>query len=113
MFQGERRPRRRQGRRRHLRIYRTRNNGLVCSNHIGQNHTHSSLGEHLKMRSLISVTLLYLAIGGTALAQTAMTKDQKQAISKSCTDQVNAKGLHGTARKKFRSECKNNGGKPI
>ncbi|MGC2123430.1 MAG: PsiF family protein, partial [Xanthobacteraceae bacterium] len=35
----------------------------------------------------------------------------KKAISKSCTDQANAKGLHGNARKKFRSECKKNGGK--
>ncbi|MGA7788615.1 MAG: PsiF family protein, partial [Xanthobacteraceae bacterium] len=26
-------------------------------------------------------------------------------------DQANAKGLHGNARKKFRSECKKNGGK--
>ena len=35
----------------------------------------------------------------------------KKAISKSCTEQANAKGLHGKARKKFRSECKHNGGK--
>jgi hypothetical protein len=38
-------------------------------------------------------------------------KMDKKAISKSCTDQANAKGLHGKARKKFRSECKHNGGK--
>jgi hypothetical protein len=30
----------------------------------------------------------------------------KQAISKACSDQANAKGLHGKARKKFRSKCK-------
>ena len=36
----------------------------------------------------------------------------KAAISKSCTDQANAKGLHGDARKKFRSKCKKAGGKP-
>ena len=35
----------------------------------------------------------------------------KMAISKSCTDQANAKGLHGRARKKFRSACKKAGGK--
>ncbi len=35
----------------------------------------------------------------------------KKAIAKSCTDQANAKGLHGKARKKFRSKCKHNGGK--
>ncbi|MGC1446901.1 MAG: PsiF family protein, partial [Xanthobacteraceae bacterium] len=32
-------------------------------------------------------------------------------VSKSCSDQANAKGLHGKARKKFRSDCKHNGGK--
>jgi putative tryptophan/tyrosine transport system substrate-binding protein len=36
----------------------------------------------------------------------------KQAISKACSDQANAKGLHGKARKKFRSECKKRGGTP-
>ena len=35
----------------------------------------------------------------------------KRAVAKSCTDQANAKGLHGKARKKFRSECKKKGGK--
>jgi conjugal transfer/entry exclusion protein len=77
------------------------------------------------MKSLVSVMLLILAIGtGTALGQTAaaptgqgaaasaMSSEQKKAISKSCTDQANAKGLHGKARRKFRSECKRAGGKP-
>jgi psiF repeat len=36
----------------------------------------------------------------------------KKAISKSCSDQANAKGLHGKARKKFRSDCKLHAGKP-
>jgi len=36
----------------------------------------------------------------------------KQAISKACSDQANAKGLHGKARKKFRSDCKRRGGAP-
>jgi hypothetical protein len=40
-----------------------------------------------------------------------MTSSEKKAISKSCTDQANAKGLHGKARKKFRSDCKRAGGK--
>jgi psiF repeat len=40
-----------------------------------------------------------------------MGVDEKKAISKSCTDQANAKGLHGKARKKFKSECKHAGGK--
>jgi hypothetical protein len=36
----------------------------------------------------------------------------KQAISKACSDQANAKGLHGKARKSFRAKCKRRGGKP-
>jgi hypothetical protein len=70
------------------------------------------------MRIVVSV-LLSLMIGmGSALAQAPatapakMTPEQKQAISKSCSDQANAKGLHGKERKKFRSECKHNAGKP-
>lgn len=75
------------------------------------------------MRSLLSALLLSLAVGvGTAVAQAPaptgqataashMRPDQKKAISKSCTDQANAKGLHGKARKKFRSECKHAGDK--
>jgi psiF repeat-containing protein len=35
----------------------------------------------------------------------------KKAISKACSDQASAKGLHGKERKKFRSTCKRNGGK--
>jgi hypothetical protein len=72
---------------------------------------------------------LSLALGmGAAFAQTAapapaapsvqsaapaaaVAPADKKAISKSCTDQANAKSLHGHARKKFRSECKKNGGK--
>jgi psiF repeat len=69
------------------------------------------------MRSLVPAALLSLTLCvGTAWAQTPApsptTQDQKKAISKSCTDQANAKGLHGKARKKFRSECKKAGGKP-
>jgi psiF repeat len=86
------------------------------------------------MKSVIGAALLLLAMGiGGAGAQTpapttpapaaqpaptakpaapAMAApSDKKAISKSCTDQANAKGLHGNARKKFRSECKKNGGK--
>ena len=68
------------------------------------------------MRLMLSVALLSVAIGmGTAWAQapapSPMSQDQKKAISKSCTDQANAKGLHGKQRRKFRSECKKAGGK--
>ena len=69
-------------------------------------------------RSLVSATLLAFTITvGTAFAQapsgqtTKTSTPDKQAISKACSDQANAKGLHGKARKEFRSECKRAGGK--
>jgi hypothetical protein len=67
------------------------------------------------MKSILSAALLSVAIVGTAWAQTStpspVSQDQKKAISKSCTDQANAKGLHGKERRKFRSECRRAGGK--
>jgi psiF repeat len=79
------------------------------------------------MRVFTGVLLSLLIGTGAALAQAPapapstapaaqpaapakMTSDQKKAISKSCSDQATAKGLHGKARKKFRAECKKNGG---
>jgi hypothetical protein len=38
--------------------------------------------------------------------KTGMTPDAKKAKSAECSKQADAKGLHGEARKKFRSECK-------
>lgn len=68
------------------------------------------------MKSILSVALFSVAIGiGTAWAQTSapspMSQDQKKMIAKSCSDQANAKGLHGEARRKFRSDCKKAGGR--
>jgi psiF repeat len=80
------------------------------------------------MKLVISAALLSVVIGASsAWAQTstpaptpapaaapaaaAPAATDKKAISKSCSDQANAKGLHGKARKKFRSDCKHNGGK--
>jgi len=70
------------------------------------------------MRIVIGA-LLSLVIGaGAAAAQTSAppatksSPDEKKAISKSCSDQATAKGLHGKERKKFRSDCKKNAGKP-
>ena len=68
------------------------------------------------MRLVLGAAFLSVVIGlGTAWPQTSapspMSQDQKKAISKSCTDQANAKGLHGKQRRKFRSECKKAGGK--
>jgi hypothetical protein len=67
------------------------------------------------------VAVFSLAIAaGAALAQSpqlatdhpaaAPAVDMK-AVSKACSDQANAKGLHGKERKKFRAECKHKGGK--
>ncbi len=71
--------------------------------------------------SVVAAMLVCLAIGmGTAWAENpapaaagapAASATDKKAISKSCSDQANAKGLHGKARKKFRSACKHGGGK--
>ena len=77
--------------------------------------------------SVVAIALVtFLAASGSALGETAATpapaatapaakstamSPEKSAISKSCSDQANAKGLHGKARKHFRSKCKHNGGK--
>ena len=68
--------------------------------------------------TVVAAIVFSLAIGtGAALAQSpppaadpAGAMDKK-AISKACSDQANAKNLHGKERKKFRSECKRKGGK--
>jgi hypothetical protein len=67
------------------------------------------------MKKLGGIILLSLVIGaGAAFAQNPPPAGamDKKAISKACSDQANAKGLHGKDRKKFRSECKRRGGKP-
>ena len=83
------------------------------------------------MKSILVALAITLTVGiGPTLAQTDTKREKKTdtkmqtgtkakpsdaakaAISKSCTDQANAKGLHGVARKKFRSKCKKAGGKP-
>jgi hypothetical protein len=98
-------------------------------------HRYTDFGGLLTTRSEITMTktivaavLFSLAMGvGPALAQqdqqppaaapeatppatSTMTPKQK-AISKACSDQANAKNLHGDERKKFRAECKRKGGK--
>jgi len=65
----------------------------------------------LKRLALVSAKLLPLVIGlGTAFAQAPtgqtswvakMSKADKEAISKACSEKANAQGLHGEARKKF------------
>jgi hypothetical protein len=72
------------------------------------------------MKTVIYTALLAFSLGlGSAFAQApaaqpstpAKSDAGKSAISKACSDQANAKGLHGKDRKKFRSECKQHGGK--
>ncbi len=70
--------------------------------------------------TVVAAIVFSLAIGaGTAFAQNpppaadqaAAGAIDKKAISKACSDQANAKNLHGKERKKFRAECKHKGGK--
>jgi hypothetical protein len=52
---------------------------------------------------------------GTAATKTPAAKPtsvEKTAISKACSEQADAKNLHGKERKKFRAKCKRSGGKP-
>jgi hypothetical protein len=66
----------------------------------------------------VCATFLSLAIAADVTAPTSSAyalfgrSSGKQAISKACSDQANAKGLHGKARKSFRAKCKRHGGKP-
>jgi psiF repeat len=50
-------------------------------------------------------------VAGQAAPAAKPTDAAKKAISKACSDQATAKGLHGKPRKAFRSQCKKNGGK--
>jgi hypothetical protein len=47
-----------------------------------------------------------------AVATPKPTRAEKAAISKACSEQADAKNLHGKERKKFRAKCKRSGGKP-
>src|SRR5262249_1057948 len=72
-------------------------------------------------KSTVAAAIVFsLVIGGSAAFaqnpppaadQAAGGAMDKKAISKACSEQATAKGLHGKARKKFRSECKLKGGK--
>jgi hypothetical protein len=71
--------------------------------------------------TVVAAIVFALAIGtGAAFAQNPPpATDQaapaagmdKKSVSKACSAQADAKGLHGKARKKFRSACKRHGGK--
>jgi len=76
-------------------------------------------------KSFVIATILCFVMGtGAAFAQaptpaaqpsstTEMSKPDKRAVSKACSEQANAKNLHGKACKKFRCECKRNGRKAM
>lgn len=51
------------------------------------------------------------APSATTMAKPKAMKPAQTAVSKACSTQADAKGLHGKARAKFRSDCKKNGGK--
>jgi hypothetical protein len=63
----------------------------------------------------IFATVLSLAIAADLASSSSaysLFGRSKQAISKTCSTQADAKGLHGKARKSFRAKCKRHGGKP-
>jgi hypothetical protein len=68
------------------------------------------------MKVLICAAVLSLMSINATFAQAPsapakMSADEKKAISKACSDQANAKGLHKKDRQKFRAGCIKNGGK--
>jgi hypothetical protein len=79
----------------------------------------------MKLKSSLAIAGIVAFLGaGAAMAQTtpapapakpmaAPAASSKQALSKECSTQADAKGLHGKERKKFRAECKKTGGKPM
>jgi hypothetical protein len=62
--------------------------------------------------AILSLTIATSGASAQTPSPSAASPTDKQAISKTCSDQANAKGLHGKARKKFRSDCKRRGGAP-
>ena len=46
------------------------------------------------------------APSATTAKPAAMSDDAKKAKAKECSEQADAKGLHGKARKDFRAKCK-------
>ena len=68
---------------------------------------------------MMSAFVVLIGSSATLAQQTPTTKPDaaqsaladKRTVSKACSDQTTAKGLHGKARKTFRSACKRSGGK--
>ena len=76
----------------------------------------------MRLSQTITLSAILVVLGsGMGLAQSpkpdtpapaAASDTDKKAISKECSAQATAKGLHGKERQKFRADCKTNGGKP-
>ena len=76
----------------------------------------------MRLSQTITLSAILVVLGsGMSLAQSpkpdtpapaAASDTDKKAISKECSAQATAKGLHGKERQKFRADCKKNGGKP-
>lgn len=59
------------------------------------------------MKHLLSAfAVAAIVAAGAALPARAMDQKPRSAKSIECSKQADAKGLHGKARHKFRSECK-------
>jgi hypothetical protein len=63
------------------------------------------------LAAVIAATFAFAQAPAPAPAAPKATTVEKQAVSKACSQQADAKGLHGKARKKFRSACRRTGGK--
>jgi hypothetical protein len=51
------------------------------------------------------------AVNPRPSAQPPAANANREAVSKSCSQQADAQGLHGKARKSFREKCKRSGGR--
>ena len=56
--------------------------------------------------AVAAAILAWTAVPLSASAAPAAMSPEKAAKSKECSTQADAKGLHGKARKRFRSACK-------
>jgi hypothetical protein len=69
----------------------------------------------MKISACVASFALVALLSTASFAQSpaaAPAAMDKKAISKACSDQADAKKLHGKDRKTFRAACKKNGGKP-
>jgi len=69
----------------------------------------------MKISACVASVALVAMLSTASFAQSpaaAPAAGDKKAISKACSDQADAKKLHGKERKTFRAACKKNGGKP-